>query len=79
MLHGGHAGRSITDFADETGASLIFMSTHGRTGLARLRSGSVAAEVVRHARCPVVLFRPPELRDDADLAVSGSGARSSPG
>jgi len=78
-LHGGHAGRSITDFADEMRASLIFMSTHGRTGLARLRSGSVAAEVVRHARCPVVLFRPPQLRDDAELAVSGSGTRSIPG
>jgi nucleotide-binding universal stress UspA family protein len=74
VLHGGHTGRSITDFAGERNASLIFLATHGRTGLARLRSGSVAAEVVRHARCPVVLFRPPELRNGSELASSGGVA-----
>lgn len=74
VLHGGNTGRSITDFAGETNASLIFLATHGRTGLARLRSGSVAAEVVRHARCPVVLFRPPELRNGSELASSGATA-----
>ena len=35
VLHGGHTGRAITDFAQETNASLIFTTTHGRTGLAR--------------------------------------------
>jgi nucleotide-binding universal stress UspA family protein len=71
ILHGGHAGRSITDFASEMNASLIFLATHGRTGLARLRSGSVAAEVVRHARCPVVLFRPSEVQNGPELVSSG--------
>jgi nucleotide-binding universal stress UspA family protein len=74
VLHGGHAGRSITDFAGEMNASLIFLATHGRTGLARLRSGSVAAEVVRHARCPVVLFRPPEMQNGSELASAGGVA-----
>jgi nucleotide-binding universal stress UspA family protein len=74
VLHGGHNGRSITDFAGEMNASLIFLATHGRTGLARVRSGSVAAEVIRHARCPVVLFRPPELQDGSELTSSGGVA-----
>lgn len=75
VLHGGHAARSITDFAGEMEASLIFMATHGRTGLARLRSGSVAAEVIRHAHCPVVLFRPPQLQTAAEMAGAGAGSR----
>jgi nucleotide-binding universal stress UspA family protein len=74
VLYGSHAGRSITDFAREMETSLIFLATHGRTGLARLRSGSVAAEVVRHAHCPVVLFRPPELQNGSALASSGGVA-----
>ena len=70
VLHGGHAGRSITDFARKGNASLIFMTTHGRTGLARLRTGSVAAEVIRDAHCPVVMFRPPQLKDTGEPTAS---------
>jgi nucleotide-binding universal stress UspA family protein len=62
VLHGSRPSRSIVEFADQQQASLIFMSTHGRTGIDRLRLGSVAAEVIRHANCPVVLNRPPHLR-----------------
>jgi len=75
VLQGGHTGHTITDFAGEMNASLIFLATHGRTGLARLRSGSVAAEVIRHAQCPVVLFRPPELQREAELAAAGGAVR----
>jgi nucleotide-binding universal stress UspA family protein len=71
VLHGDHPARAIVDFASTEQASLIFLTTHGRTGLARLRTGSVAAEVVRRALCPVVLFRPPELRG---TAVAGANA-----
>lgn len=66
-LHDSRPGRAVVDFATGHDASLIFMATHGRTGLARLRAGSVAADVVRHARCPVVLFRPPDLVDSAEV------------
>jgi nucleotide-binding universal stress UspA family protein len=54
---------------------LIFLATHGRTGFERLRSGSVAAAVVHQARCPVVMFRPPELSAPRDLDYAGSAAR----
>ena len=61
VLHGDKPSRAIVDFADSIHATFIFATTHGRTGLDRLRLGSVAAEVVRHAECPVVLHRPPQL------------------
>lgn len=61
VLHGDKPADAIVDFARTNDASLLFLSTHGRTGLARFRLGSVAADVVRHAHCPVVLHRPPKL------------------
>jgi nucleotide-binding universal stress UspA family protein len=38
-------------------ADLIVMGTHGRTGLARLFLGSVAARVLSTATCPVMTVR----------------------
>lgn len=61
VLHGDKPSRAIVDFAVINRASLVFATTHGRTGLDRLRLGSVAAEIVRHSPCPVVLYRPPRL------------------
>jgi nucleotide-binding universal stress UspA family protein len=43
--------------ADECGADLIVMGTHGRRGLKRLLLGSVAEAVVRTAHQPVLLVR----------------------
>lgn len=44
----------------ERHADLVVMTTHGRGGLSRLWLGSVAAEVVRGSRAPVLLIRPEE-------------------
>ena len=52
---------AIHDVAEEVGASLVVMSTHGRTGLARVALGSVATAVVRTSLCPVLVNRPPVL------------------
>jgi nucleotide-binding universal stress UspA family protein len=71
VLYSRNPGRAIVDFAKHEHASLIFLATHGRTGFERLRSGSVAADVVRHAECPVVMFRPPELSVERSLVSSG--------
>jgi nucleotide-binding universal stress UspA family protein len=70
VLEGDHAARAIVEFARGSHASLIFLSTHGRTGLGRLRSGSIAAEVVRTAPCPVVLIRPNDLTDSMASATA---------
>jgi nucleotide-binding universal stress UspA family protein len=45
--------------ARETGAGLIAMSTHGRSGVGRLLLGSVAERVLRAAPVPVLLLKAP--------------------
>ena len=49
---------AICDVADEVGADLILVGTHGRTGVRRALLGSVAEKVVRDAGCPVLVMRP---------------------
>jgi len=44
----------IVYFADTIKADLICMATHGRTGFAHVMAGSVAEDVVNHARRPVL-------------------------
>ena len=63
VLHGTHPHDEVADYASRMGASLIVATTHGRTGLSRLRVGSTAASIVRHAPCPVLLVRPPRIHD----------------
>lgn len=53
----GDAAAGIIDAANEVGADLVVIGTHGRTGLARLALGSVAANVLRHAHCSVLVVR----------------------
>jgi len=56
----GRAAQSIQDVANEEGARIIAMTTHGRSGLPRLVLGSVADEVVRTSTRPVLLVRASE-------------------
>jgi nucleotide-binding universal stress UspA family protein len=53
----GDPGREIAAIAQEMGAGLIVMPSHGRTGLAHVLLGSVAERVVRLAHCPVLVLR----------------------
>jgi nucleotide-binding universal stress UspA family protein len=53
----GLPAETIVDYASKHDVSLIVMSTHGRTGLARWVYGSVADKVLRGAPCPVLLVR----------------------
>ncbi|HYG02935.1 MAG TPA: universal stress protein [Chryseosolibacter sp.] len=46
----------IIYFADSIKADMIAMATHGRTGFAHVLAGSIAEEVVSHARRPVLTF-----------------------
>lgn len=43
----------IVYFADDINADIIALGTHGRTGLLHLLSGSIAEDVVNHAKRPV--------------------------
>jgi nucleotide-binding universal stress UspA family protein len=55
----GHPATEILRVAQATGADLIVMGTHGRRGLKRLIMGSVAAQVVQKAACPVLTVKTP--------------------
>lgn len=58
VLEAGDVAGAIVDFAANTGAALVAMATHGRSGIARTALGSVATAVVRRAPCPVLVIRP---------------------
>lgn len=47
----------IVEFAEDIDADLIAMATHGRTGLIHLFTGSIAEDVVNHAKRPVWTFK----------------------
>lgn len=55
---GGDAVQGILRIAEEEGVDLIVMATHGRSGLSDLAHGSVAREIIRDGRLPVLLVRP---------------------
>jgi nucleotide-binding universal stress UspA family protein len=46
----------IIDFAKESGADLIVMCTHGRSGFTRWVLGSVAHKVITRAETPILLI-----------------------
>jgi len=50
------ATHGIIQQAEEWGAELIVIGTHGRTGLYHFLMGSVAEHVVRKAACPVLII-----------------------
>lgn len=60
----GIAVREIVGFAEEVDAKLIVLGTHGRTGMARLLTGSVAEGVLRSAQCPVLTVKPSHVAGD---------------
>ncbi len=65
-----YAGPLILEYAQEHDIDLIIMGTHGHRGPAHLLLGSVADEVVRRARCPVLTLR--ELTEPRALAAPQS-------
>ena len=53
----GVASDEVLRVADEVKADYIVVGTHGRTGLAHLLMGSVAEQIVRRAKVPVLVVR----------------------
>ena len=70
-------GQPVTEIvaaARETGAGLIAMTTHGRTGFGRLLFGSVAEAVLRQAEIPVLMMRLTERRAIASSRAAAAAA-----
>jgi nucleotide-binding universal stress UspA family protein len=72
----GRAATSIVDEARRFGADLIIVGSRGHGALESMLLGSVSAEVVDHAPCPILVARRPRLTSLL-LADDGSaGARA---
>ena len=59
----GYAAEEIVSVAEEVGADLIVLGTHGRKGIDKILFGSVAEKVIKTAKAPVLSMRP-EGKDD---------------
>jgi nucleotide-binding universal stress UspA family protein len=59
--------QEIISTANEIGADIIVIGTHGRTGLSHIMMGSVAEKVVQKASCPVLTVRMPSSAQDKTL------------
>lgn len=57
LVRTGDARDMILQVAEELGADLVVMGTHGRRGLSRALLGSVAETVVRTSPIPVLTIR----------------------
>ena len=69
-LHDRHPAEAVPRFARQLKASMIVAASHGHSGLARLKLGSVTAGFVRHATCPVLVVRPPHIAESASDTTS---------
>jgi nucleotide-binding universal stress UspA family protein len=58
-LEEGHAAVEILRIAEKFRCDLIVLGSHGKTGLRRLLTGSVAEAVLRQAPCPVLVVKYP--------------------
>jgi len=63
----GWAAETILETARTEGATLVAMSTHGRTGLVRWAMGSVAEKVARASDVPLLLVRSFRRNSKGDL------------
>lgn len=80
----GYAAKQLLELAENENANLIVIGTRGLTGWQHLVAGSIAAEVIRNAACPVFavhpdspkpqqpirkILVPTDFSEDADLAT----------
>jgi nucleotide-binding universal stress UspA family protein len=66
----GAVAETIVQRAQELGADLIVMGTHGRGGVGHLFLGSVAERVLRRASCPVTTVRTAAARAPAESRIA---------
>lgn len=53
----------ILRLCEEVGADLVFVGSHNKAGVERMLLGSVSEQIVREARCPVMVARPKTYAD----------------
>jgi nucleotide-binding universal stress UspA family protein len=65
VIRTGRPSEEILKLAGEENVDLILLGSHGRKGLNRLISGSVAADVQKNAKIPVLVARRPVICEEA--------------
>jgi nucleotide-binding universal stress UspA family protein len=68
-----HPADAIADVFGHSTGSLVVMATHGRGGIVRSVTGSVAGQVLKGGRVPLVLVRPAAHPDELTAAASAEG------
>jgi nucleotide-binding universal stress UspA family protein len=58
IVRTGRAAENLIEAASQTHVDLLVLATHGRTGIARWRLGSVADKVVRESPVPTLVIGP---------------------
>lgn len=59
----GDTAQEIINFANETNASLVAMSTHGHSGIERWALGSITHRVLHHGNTPLLVVRSPRAKN----------------
>lgn len=60
----GNPRDEILATAEEWGADMIILGTHGRTGFDHFISGSVSEKVARKAKCPVLIIPNKDIEEE---------------
>ncbi|GAA4012706.1 hypothetical protein GCM10022631_25520 [Deinococcus rubellus] len=63
----GGAAETLLKAAEQFGADVLVMGTHGRSGMNRWFGGSVAETVLRHAELPVLVVREADLAEPTQI------------
>jgi nucleotide-binding universal stress UspA family protein len=63
----------ILEILDRLGCDLIVMGTQGRRGLRQILFGSVTEDVVRRARCPVMVVKDPAPAHQPEAPAAARG------
>jgi nucleotide-binding universal stress UspA family protein len=74
ILKAGLPADSIRDYAGRQQPDLMIMGTHGRRGISRMLSGSVAETMLRLAPCPVLTVRMPVFGSDHERIMPAGEA-----
>lgn len=63
VLHGHRVADTLAEHAAAVAADMIFIASHGHSGVSRFWLGSVADELVRHSKIPILVNRPTDAGD----------------
>jgi len=77
LRYGEEPYRLIVEEADEKKVDMIIIGKHGRRGLTRVLMGSVAAKVIGHARCKVLVVPKAARVEYRNILVATDGSQYS--